>query len=76
MSSEENTTENGAWPSHAAQGVRNTLVHNDHAPITNELFSRIKQGLYQRTTTSKDGGACRLEGGGTTQIWPQRLLKN
>jgi hypothetical protein len=65
----------GVWPSRAAQGVKNTLVREVHKPITDELSGRIKQRLNQRTEASKAGGACRLEGGGEAQIWPQRLIK-
>jgi hypothetical protein len=35
----------GTWPLRAAQGVKNTLARDDHAPITGELSGRSKQCL-------------------------------
>jgi hypothetical protein len=54
----------------------NTVARDDYASITDELFGCSKWRLDQRTAASEAGGACRLEDGGTAQIWPQRLLKN
>jgi hypothetical protein len=52
----------GAWPSRVAKGVKNTLASEDHVPITDELFSRSKWRLNQRTAASKAGGRVSTRG--------------
>jgi hypothetical protein len=61
-----NTTKHGnrdgTWPSHAAQGVKNTLARDDHAPVTNEHSGRGKQRQNWRTMASKAGGRVSTRG--------------
>jgi hypothetical protein len=56
--------------------VRNILARNDHAPITDELSSIIKQQLYQRTAVSKAGGRVLTRGRQNNANLASKIVKN
>jgi hypothetical protein len=64
------------WPSRAAQDVKNTLAHDDHAPITDDLSGRRRQQQNQRTTTSKAGGRVSMKGRRNSTDLASKIDKN
>jgi hypothetical protein len=56
LNSTKHGNRDGTWPSRVAQGVKNTMARDDHAPFTGELSGRSKQRQNRRTTTNKAGG--------------------